>query len=31
MKPKLVITHRVHNEVLDMLSPHCELITNHTD
>lgn len=30
MKPKLVITHRVHNEVLDMLSPHCELITNQT-
>lgn len=30
MKPKLVITHRVHNEVLDILLPHCELITNQT-
>lgn len=30
MKPKLVITHKVHKEVLDMLSPHCDLITNQT-
>ncbi|MCT2530465.1 phosphonate dehydrogenase [SAR92 clade bacterium H921] len=30
MKPKLVITHKVHEEVLDLLSPHCELITNQT-
>ncbi len=31
MKPKLVISHRVHNEVLDILSSHCELVTNQTD
>lgn len=30
MKPKLVITHKVHEEVLDMLAPHCDLITNQT-
>lgn len=30
MKPKLVITHRVHNEVLAILSPYCELVTNQT-
>lgn len=31
MKPRLVITHRVHEEVLDMLAPHCQLITNQSD
>jgi len=31
MKPRLVITHRVHQEVLDMLAPHCQLITNQSD
>lgn len=30
MKPKLVITHKVHDEVLDMLRPHGDLITNQT-
>jgi phosphonate dehydrogenase len=30
MKPKLVITHKVHEEVLALLAPHCELITNQT-
>ncbi|MBN46438.1 MULTISPECIES: phosphonate dehydrogenase [unclassified Methylophaga] len=30
MKPKLVITHKVHDEVLQMLAPHCDLITNQT-
>lgn len=30
MKPKLVITHKVHDEVLEMLEPHCDLITNQT-
>lgn len=30
MKPKLVITHKVHDEVLDILAPHCDLITNQT-
>jgi phosphonate dehydrogenase len=30
MKPKLLITHKVHDEVLDVLAPHCELITNQT-
>lgn len=30
MKPKLVITHKVHDEVLEMLAPHCDLITNQT-
>ena len=30
MKPKLVITHKVHEEVLAILAPHCELITNQT-
>jgi len=30
MKPKLVITHKVHEEVLEMLAPYCELITNQT-
>lgn len=28
MKPRVVLTHRVHDEVLDYLAPHCELITN---
>ncbi|MCL1484362.1 phosphonate dehydrogenase [Marinobacter sp. M3C] len=28
MKPKVVITHRVHDSVLASLEPHCELITN---
>ncbi|WP_150304727.1 phosphonate dehydrogenase [Pseudomonas saliphila] len=31
MLPKLVITHRVHDEILQLLAPHCELITNQTD
>lgn len=30
MKPKLVITHKVHDEVLEILAPHCDLITNQT-
>lgn len=30
MKPKLVITHRVHDEVLDLLAAECVLITNQT-
>ncbi|HCC81505.1 MULTISPECIES: phosphonate dehydrogenase [unclassified Methylophaga] len=30
MKPKLVITHKVHDEVLEMLAPHCDVITNQT-
>ncbi|QEW07278.1 phosphonate dehydrogenase [Nitrincola iocasae] len=30
MKPKLVITHKIHDEVLQMLTPHCDLITNQT-
>lgn len=29
-KPKVVITHRVHESVLDLLSSHCELIPNQT-
>lgn len=28
MKPKVVITHRVHDSILAELEPHCELITN---
>ena len=28
MKPRVVLTHRVHEETLDYLAPHCELITN---
>lgn len=28
MKPRVVLTHRVHDEVLDLLAPHCELVTN---
>lgn len=30
MKPKVVISHRVHNEVLTMLATECELVTNQT-
>lgn len=30
MKPKVVITHRVHDEVLEMLASECELVTNQT-
>lgn len=30
MKPKVVITHRVHDSILEGLEPHCELITNQT-
>ncbi|HET8807448.1 MAG TPA: phosphonate dehydrogenase [Methylophaga sp.] len=30
MKPKVVITHRVHDEVLAMLASECELVTNQT-
>ncbi|MDY6978401.1 MAG: phosphonate dehydrogenase [Pseudomonadota bacterium] len=30
MKPKIVITHWVHDEVLEYLAPHFELITNQT-
>lgn len=28
MKPRVVLTHRVHQETLAYLAPHCELITN---
>ncbi|WP_413043867.1 phosphonate dehydrogenase [Pseudomonas sp. YJ42] len=31
MKPRVVITHKVHEETLQLLAPHCELITNQTD
>lgn len=31
MKPKVVITHRVHQEVIDQLSPYCRLVLNQTD
>lgn len=30
MKPRVVITHKVHDETLQLLAPHCELITNQT-
>jgi phosphonate dehydrogenase len=30
MKPKVVVTHKVHDAVLDELAPHCELVTNQT-
>lgn len=30
MKPRLVITHKVHQEVLDYLDPHCEIVANQT-
>jgi len=29
-KPKVVITHWVHPEVIDFLTPHCELVLNQT-
>jgi phosphonate dehydrogenase len=28
MKPKVVITHWVHQEVIDLLSPHCQVVAN---
>lgn len=28
MKPRVVLTHRVHQEILDLLKPHCEVIPN---
>jgi phosphonate dehydrogenase len=31
MNNKVVITHRVHQEVIDLLSPHCQLVVNQTD
>ena len=31
MKPKVVLTHRVHPEVIELLSDHCEVIPNTTD
>lgn len=31
MKPRVVITHRVHDEVLARLEPHCELVTNQSN
>jgi len=30
MKPTVVITHRVHEEVIQTLAPHCELVLNQT-
>jgi phosphonate dehydrogenase len=30
MKPIVVLTHRVHPEILELLEPHCELIANQT-
>lgn len=30
MKPRVVITHKVHDQVLAHLEPHCELVTNQT-
>lgn len=30
MKPTVVLTHRVHQEILDLLSPHCEIMANQT-
>jgi phosphonate dehydrogenase len=30
MKPKVVITHWVHQEVIDLLSPHCQVVANET-
>lgn len=29
-KPKVVLTHRVHPEILELLAPHCELTLNQT-
>ena len=31
MKPKVVLTHRVHPEVIELLAEHCEVIPNMTD
>ncbi|MAO13839.1 MULTISPECIES: phosphonate dehydrogenase [Marinobacter] len=31
MKPRVIITHRVHESVLANMEPHCELITNQSD
>ncbi len=31
MKPRVFITHRVHNSVLERLEQSCELITNQSD
>ena len=31
MKPKVVLTHRVHPEVIELLTEHCEVIPNTTD
>lgn len=28
MKPRVVLTHRVHSETIALLAPHCELVTN---
>lgn len=30
MKPKVVLTHWVHQEVIDLLSPHCQVVANET-
>ncbi len=30
MKPTVVITHKVHTSTLDLLAPHCNLVTNQT-
>lgn len=30
MKPRVVLTHRVHQETLDLLAPHCDLVPNQT-
>lgn len=31
MKPRIVITHRIHDSVLESLQPHAELVTNQSD
>ncbi|WP_438971216.1 phosphonate dehydrogenase [Methylophaga sp.] len=31
MKPRVVITHRVHQQTLDYLTAHCEVMSNQTD
>jgi len=31
MKPKVILTHRVHPEIIELLSDHCEVIPNTTD
>lgn len=28
MKPRVVITHRIHPEIIELLTPHCELVLN---